>query len=239
MIDLEKWILRRRSQATPARALDMRGVTPSVRDLGAVLRTGRRDLVGIPTLAPSSESAARELASRASAADVAALALTVDPALGGSLAAMRAASECLTASPLLLLDPVVSEGQVLEGRLAGADAVTLPVGSLSEDELYRLARVARSTLMTPVFLVGSDGEWDAARVAGARFSLVALPGGDLSASLELASRMPPRVSACLWADGLDSPVAVKALAGRADGVLLPPTFPSDAWPEVAVIEPAR
>ncbi|HTP53032.1 MAG TPA: hypothetical protein VMK42_20245 [Anaeromyxobacteraceae bacterium] len=236
MIELAEWVARRRGEAVRVRGPDPRGVTPSIRDLGAALRAGRQDLVGIPTLSPPHEGAGRDLAQRALSADVAALAFATGPAWGGSLAGMRAASEGLPATPILLLDPVVSEGQVLEGRLAGADAVTLPVAFLDKAELRRLAQAARSTLMTPVFLVRTPEEWERARDADSKFLLAALPSGDLAETAELLSRLPVRVPACVWANGLDTPRALASLAGRADGALLGLGFPVDAWPEVAVVE---
>ena len=251
---LREWVEARRREAGRVDALDARRVTPSVRDLGAALRMGRRDLVALPLVAPRDEAEARALAAAAADADVAAVAFATTgigvagleapgggPPPGGdpwgSLAAARAASDALPATPFLRLDPATSEGQVLESRLAGADAVALPVGFVDAAELRRLAKAARSTLMTPVFLVGTPADAAAAREADARFLLVAADGG-LEASLALASSLPPQVSVCVWAPSLDRPEAVRALAGRADGAILDPAFPPARWGEVAVVEPA-
>jgi len=236
MVDLGEWVARRRSEAGQVAALDTRGVTPSLRDLGSAIRTGRGDLVGIPVLSPPDERAARELAGRAAAADVAAVAFAGGP-LGGSLAAARAASDLLPATPVLRLDPVVSEGQVLEARLAGADAVLLPVGFLDDGELRRLSGAARATLMAPVYLVRTPAEWEAARAAEARFLLVASLDFSLASALDLARRLPRQASVCLWADGLDGPQSLRELAGAADGALLSPAFPAESWAGVAVVEP--
>jgi len=237
MPDLDAWVARRRRESKAAAALDARRVTPSVRDIGAVLRPGRRDLVGIPVVAPADEPSAVAVARRALAADVAALAFTADPDLGGSLAAVRAASDVLPSTPVVRLDPLVAEAQVLESRLAGADAVTLPAGFLEVDELRRLAKVVRSTMMTPLFLVRSAAEWATASEADARFVLASARGAGVSAALDVATSLPARASVCLWADGLDSAEAVRALLGRADGVLLGAAFPVGSWGEVAVVEP--
>jgi hypothetical protein len=254
-MDLRGWAEARRREAGRTAALDARRVTPSVRDLGSALRTGRRDLVAVPRVAPRDEGEARALAAAAAAAEVAAVAFATslpglalpapgfaaagagrEPRLVASLAAVRAASDLLPATPFLRLDPATSEGQVLESRLAGADGVALPVGLLPDGELRRLAKAARSTLMTPVFLVGTEAEAEAARAADARFLVVAADG--LEACLALAATLPPRVSVCVWPPGLDAPAAVRALAGRADGAVLDPSFPPDGWAGVAVVEAA-
>ena len=235
-MDLRGWAEARRREAGRTAALDARRVTPSVRDLGSALRTGRRDLVAVPRLAPRDEGEARALAAAAAAADVAAVAFATSLPGGGSLAAVRAASDLLPATPFLRLDPATTEGQVLESRLAGADGVALPVGLLPDGELRRLAKAARSTLMAPVFLVATGAEAEAARAADARFLVVAADG--LEACLALAATLPPRVSVCLWPPGLDAPAAVRALAGRGDGAVLDPSFPPDRWGGVAVVEAA-
>jgi hypothetical protein len=242
MLDLGEWVARRRQAADQLRSLDARGVTPSVRDLGAALRMGRRDLVGLPWVAPPDEAVARLLAASALAADVAAVAFAsspgADPLAAGasSLASARALSDALPSTPILRLDPVTSEGQVLESRLAGADGVVLPMGFLEPAGLHRLGKAARSTLMTPIHLVRSAVEAEAALAAGARFLLVAGPDGGLAGALALAGSLPGRVSACLWCDGLEGPEAVRALAGRADAAVLDPRFPAGRWAEVAVVE---
>jgi indole-3-glycerol phosphate synthase len=242
MWDLRDWVEARRREAGRVAMLDARRVTPSVRDLGAALRTGRRDLVAIPFVAPSDESDARAVAAAAAAADVAAMAVATSapgpgPWKGSGLAAARAASDALPSTPFLRLDPATSEGQVLESRLAGADGVALPVGFLDPAELRRLAKAARSTLMTPVFLVRTAEEVASAGEAEARFLIVAADGG-LEATLALAASVPVQLSVCLWAPGLDRPEAVRAIAGRADGAILDPAYPPARWGEVAVVEPA-
>jgi len=239
MRDFGAWVARRRREAGSSARLDAHLVTPSLRDVGSALRTGRRDLVGIPTVSPTAASGAVELVDRVLAADVAALAVAADPGPGASLTAMRALSEQLPSTPLLLLDPVVVEGQVLEGRLAGADAVALPVGFLDEAEIRRLAQVARSTLMAPMFVVRTVAEWETACRADARFLLVSSPDGALAPALDLSRRLPPQVSSCLWVEGLDSAKAVRALAGSADGALLGTDYPLSSWTDVAVVEPER
>jgi hypothetical protein len=249
---LREWVEARRREAGRVDALDARRVAPSVRDLGAALRMGRRDLVGLPLLSPGGEAEALALAAAATSAAAVAFATTALGVAGleargggpppggdlrGSLAAARAAGDALPSTPFLRLDPATSEGQVLESRLAGADAVALPVGFLDAGEVRRLAKAARSTLMTPVFLVGTPAEVVAARDADARFLLVSADGG-LEASLDLADALPPQDSVCLWAPGLDRPEAVRALLGRGDGAVRARAFPPARWGEVAVVEPA-
>jgi indole-3-glycerol phosphate synthase len=238
-MDFGTWVARRHREAKSTAPLDGRLVTPSLRDFGAALRNGCVDLVGIPTVSPADERTALEVARQAIASEVVTVAIAVDPEFGGSLAAMRAMSERLPSTPLFLLDPLVAEGQVFTSRLAGADAVTLPVGFLDDGELRRLAQAVRSTMMTPVFVVRSMTEWESASRAGARFLLVAAPDGALAEALELARQLPPKLSLCLWAEGLESLLAVRTLVGRADGALLGPAYPASAWSQVAVLEAER
>jgi indole-3-glycerol phosphate synthase len=224
----DAWLARKRAEGRSIAHLDARAVTPSVRDLGAALRMGRRDLVCIPTLAVGSEAAAREAAARADAAGCAALAVVTDLARGGSLAAMRAASEAAGSSPVLRVDLVIAVPQVYETRLAEAD-------------LARLAKATHSTRMTPVFLVHGEADLAEALVAGARFLLVSAErldgrGEDLEGALALCAHVPPSVSLCLSAPSLTTPEAVRSLVGKVDGVLLSPFFPPDRWATVAVLE---
>ncbi len=240
----DAWAARKRAELAQLAALDARGVTPSIRDLPSALRQGRRDLAGIPTLASAEEGAARRAAAAAVAADAAALAVLTDAAQGGSLAALRAASDAAGSTPVLRMDIVLHESQVYETRLAGADAPLLATPLLEARELRRLAKAARSTLMTPVFLIHGEADWRAAREAEARHALVSaerLDGGgeDLAAALALCDRIAPAAAVCLWAPSLATPEAVRALAGRVDGVLLPPSFPPASWAEVAVVEAPR
>lgn len=237
----DAWLSRKRAEGRSIAHLDGRAVTPSVRDLGAALRMGRRDLVGIPTLAIAGDAEAREAAARADAAGCAALAVVTDLARGGSLASMRAASDAAGASPVLRIDLVVAEAQVYESRFAGADAPLLPAALLSEADLARLAKATHATRMTPVFLVHGEADLAEALVAGARYLLVSAErldgsGEDLAGALALCAHVPRSVSICLSAPSLTTPEAVRALLGHVDGALLAPSFPPDRWASVAVVE---
>jgi indole-3-glycerol phosphate synthase len=68
--------------------------------------------------------------------------LTEQPNFGGTLADLTAARR-LAALPLLRKDFIVDEYQLLEARLAGADAVLLIVAALSDTELASLHATAR------------------------------------------------------------------------------------------------
>jgi indole-3-glycerol phosphate synthase len=238
---LQAWAARKRREIVQLTGLEVRRLTPSTRDFSSALRFGRRDLVGIPTLATALEAEAEALAAVALAADAAAVAVSTDATRGGSLSAMQVASEGLRSAPVLRLDLVLAEAQVYETRLAGGDALLLPAALLSPRELQRLGKASRSTLMTPICLLQGQADWEAAREAGARHVLVSAErpdgGEDLEAALALCERIPPSVSVCLAAASLDRPEAVRALLGRVDGALLAPAFPSGRWREVAVVEP--
>jgi hypothetical protein len=239
MTAFESWAERKRAELPQIARLDPRQVTPSVRDIGASLRMGRRDLCGIPVIAADATRAA-ELYARAAAADASLVAVLTDAAQGGSLSAMRAVSDAAGSTPVLRLDLVLHESQVYETRLAGGDATLLPVGLLAPGDLSRLVKTTRSTRMVPVFLVRSEAEWGRAEEAGARFAVVAAeqPDGaeDHEAAVALCARLPASVSVTLWSPRLTAPGPVQALLGKVDGALLAPGFPAERWPEVVVVE---
>ncbi len=87
---------------------------------------------------------AAELAKELEAAGAAALSvLTDEEFFQGSLENLRNASAAVKI-PCLRKDFIVDEFQLLEARANSADAVLLIVAALSQEELTRLARVARS-----------------------------------------------------------------------------------------------
>jgi len=123
--------------------------------------------------------------------------LTDGPGFGGSLddlAAVRAA----VATPLLRKDFLLDRYQLLEARLAGADAVLLIVAALSDPSLRRLLEEASALGLAALVEVHEERELDRAIAAGAR--LVGVNNRDLrtfavdlAQSERLLPRLPPGV----------------------------------------------
>jgi indole-3-glycerol phosphate synthase len=92
--------------------------------------------------------------------------LTEEANFGGSLDDLSAARE-LCALPTLRKDFIVDEYQLLEARVAGADAVLLIVAALSDPELSSLQDEARALGMDVLVEVHDRDELDRALAVGA------------------------------------------------------------------------
>lgn len=129
------------------------------------------------------------------------------------LARVRAAVD----HPLLRKDFVVDRYQLLEARLAGADAVLLIVSALDDTALAALGRDARALGLAVLVEVHDEAELDRAVAAGA--TIVGVNNRnlrtlavDLEVSARLAARMPAAVTA-VSESGVGSRADVDRLAG--------------------------
>jgi len=86
---------------------------------------------------------------------------------GGNPADLKAAREA-TGLPVLRKDFTVSEADVADARLMGADAVLLIVAALDDDELRTFSALADSLSLTALVEVHDEGELDRALRAEAR-----------------------------------------------------------------------
>jgi indole-3-glycerol phosphate synthase len=93
--------------------------------------------------------------------------LTEGPHFGGSLDDLRSAREAC-AAPLLRKDFIVDPYQLLEARLAGADAVLLIVGALDDRQLVALLEQARSLGLDALVEVHDRAELERALAADAQ-----------------------------------------------------------------------
>jgi indole-3-glycerol phosphate synthase len=119
--------------------------------------------------------------------------LTDGPFFGGSLddlAAARAASELV----ILRKDFIVDRYQVVEARAAGADAILLIVGALSDLDLAALLGATRA--MGLEALVEAHDTAEVARAVAAGAGIIGINNRDLqtfTVDRELAARLRPRI----------------------------------------------
>jgi indole-3-glycerol phosphate synthase len=135
-----------------------------------------------------------------SAAGAAAVSILTEPTFFDGeldhLAAVRAAVQ----TPLLRKDFIVDSYQLLEARVAGADAVLLIAAALPYDELLALSVIARDLGMDVLVEVHDEAELQCASETGA--DLIGVNNRnlrtlavDVEASFRLAALMPPHVLA--------------------------------------------
>jgi indole-3-glycerol phosphate synthase len=194
-----------RRAARPDRELEAAcGDRPPTRDFAGALsaRGGPvRIIAEVKRASPSAGAIAAGLdavaqARRYAAAGAAAISVLTDgPGFGGSLedlAAVRAA----VATPLLRKDFVLDRYQLLEARLAGADAALLIVAALPDARLRRLLDDAAALSLAALVEVHDEPELDRAVAAGAR--LVGVNNRDLrtfAVDLAASERLLPRLPA--------------------------------------------
>jgi indole-3-glycerol phosphate synthase len=188
-------------------------------------------------LAPDLDSA--DLARRYQAGGAAALSVLTDGEFfGGSADDLARAREACDL-PVLRKDFTVSDADVCDARLMGADAVLLIVAALDDHELARFAALARQLGMAAVVEVHTEAELDRALAAGA--DVVGVNRRDLrtfSVDLSLAERLAERVPdevATVAESGVRDAVDVAHLAACGyDAVLVGETLVTDPDPELAV-----
>ncbi|MBX7056799.1 MAG: indole-3-glycerol phosphate synthase TrpC [Leptospirales bacterium] len=160
----------------------------------------------------------------------------------GDLQHLAAAAEA--GLPLLRKDFIIAEEQILEARLAGADAVLLIVRILNEESLGRLLAAAAAQDLAALVEVHNESEAALAAEAGAR--LIGINHRDLDTlqmDLSLSARIAPalrrlRPDAILIAEsGVEDRKGLAAVQECADAVLIGTAFMksrsiSAAWQEL-------
>ncbi len=119
--------------------------------------------------------------------------LTDGPFFGGSAADLAAARRAVDL-PVLRKDFTVSEADVCDARLMGADAVLLIVAALDDDELVRLRGLSGELRLAALVEVHDEAELERALDAGA--DLVGVNQRDLftfEVDLHRAERLAPRI----------------------------------------------
>jgi indole-3-glycerol phosphate synthase len=155
------------------------------------------------------------IASGYAAAGAAAISVLTEPTFfDGSLDHLRAVRAVVDV-PLLRKDFVVSEYQLFEARIAGADAILLIVAALAPEELVHLLRRATALGLDALVEVHTTAELEVALAAGATIigvnnrNLRTL-AVDVSASESIIERMPHGVVA-ISESGLKSAAELRHL----------------------------
>ena len=193
--------------------VDVGSIVPSTRDLLQAITTRRRNLALIGLIAGSVEDPAAE-AARLAELNVSAFA-ALEP--GSALSQVARATKTV---PSLLLVAAADREALLAARQGGADGVVLDA-SLPLDAWDRLAKIARGMRMLPLALVTDAAALDAAVKAGARAILIR--AGSADALLDLAARAQRGVTLVGHVEGADAG-AVRALAGKVDAAVVPPSL---------------
>ena len=186
-----------------------------------------------PDLDPA-DTARRYQAGGASALSV----LTDADYFGGSPDDLRRARQACDL-PVLRKDFTVSDADVCDARLMGADAVLLIVAALDDGELARFTRLARDLGMAALVEVHTEAELDRALRAGA--DLVGVNrrdlrtfSVDLSLAERLAERVPEEVVTVAESGVRDAADVARLAACGYDAVLVGETLVTDPDPELAV-----
>jgi indole-3-glycerol phosphate synthase len=210
-----------------AGGVDVRALTPTVRDFTQRVATQKQALAVIAELAratpeegPLQALDVEALCRAADATDVSALAVATDPVqCQGDLLLLAQASRAFE-GPLLMRDLVVSRDQLYAGRLHGADAVLLTAGALSVGELKACIDISASMHVAAPVEVRTAAELDASLAAGAR--IIVIPAFK-AAALDLAladALLPrlPRTAVAVVRGPFASPDDLRNVRGRADAV---------------------
>jgi indole-3-glycerol phosphate synthase/phosphoribosylanthranilate isomerase len=199
-----------RAQAAPT-ALSLRA---------ALARPGARFIMEVKKASPSAGAlaaadAATQARAYAGAADAVSV-LTDAPFFGGSLDDLRAVRAAF-AGPLLAKDFVIDPRQVVEARLAGADAVLAMLSVLGDEEARAVIAEARALNMD--VLVEAHDEAELARAIALGAPLIGINNRDLR-TLEVDLAVTERLAGLVPADRLV--VAESGIEDRADVARLAP-----------------
>ena len=169
------------------------------------------------------------------AGGAAALSVLTDAEFFGGTPADLASARSACSLPVLRKDFTVSEADVCDARLMGADAVLLIVAALSDDELARFRALAAGMGMAALVEVHSEAELDRALAAGA--DLVGVNRRDLRTfevdrglAERLVIRIPPGVIAVAESGVRDAGDAAELAACGYNAVLVGETLVRSADP---------
>ena len=222
-------LIRAATATVPARPFRPELAGPGFAVIAEVKRRSPSAGALAPDLRPASLARAYE------AGGAAALSVLTDAEFFGGTAADLATARAACSLPVLRKDFTVSEADVCDARLMGADAVLLIVAALSDDELARFRALAADLGMAALVEVHSEEELDRALAAGA--DLVGVNRRDLRTfevdrglAERLAVRMPPGVVTVAESGVREADDAAELAACGYDAVLVGETLVRSADP---------
>ena len=211
-MSLAGWIAKKQEELRSQQPVQLRDLTPSIRDFAHAITTHREAIAVIGGLRGG---AVRELSRAFDERGVSAIATATDAWLGGALADLGASAAA--GLPLLREELVLSASQIHEARLHGADAVLLKVAALGT-ELKKLVDATMTLHMTAAVEVASEDELAAATAAGARVVVLSCEEQPLERAVALAALVPKRTATVLR--GAIPLEVLPALRGKLDAVWL-------------------
>ncbi len=228
-MQLSDWAERKRLEVRQLGPMDLRAVTPSIKDFTHAVSTQRGAIAVIAELARATlEEGALATRLNLSAlvaaldeASVSAIAIATDPATSHAEAADLPTVAGATTTPVISRDLVLSREQLYQARLRGADAVLLTASVVGAGELRALIEIAASMHMAAPVEVRSLSELEAAIAASARQAVI--PAFSESGALDLSlaeALLPafPRTLAALVRGPFATPEELEPLRGRIDAV---------------------
>jgi hypothetical protein len=190
--------------------VDVGSIVPSTRDLLQVIATRKKSMALVALLG---EERPAEEAARLHELNVSAFCFA-EPG-----PAMQAAARATKTVPSLCLRAASEREDFLAARFFGADGVCIDE-KLSLDAWDKLAKGARTTRMLPLAVARDAAGLEAAVKAGARVLVLwASSASDLCALAAAAPRAMTLVGAIEGADA----AAIRALAGKVDAAIVPPS----------------
>lgn len=255
-LDFEVLRARKLREAEALGEVDVRNVTPSVRDFAYYVGTNRREVTVVPVLMRREPGGApiperldfAALVPEAEEAGALAFAVCTDAVLHGGSEQDLALVARLSGVPVLRVDFPVRESQLYRSRLLGADAALLHASLLDEPEIARLLAVGRHMHMECVVEAADLAGIDRAVAAGARIVSIDARGagareaadadadaggpGDARASIDDLLASVPASTILLVRGGRATVEEIAALRGKVDAVLVGAPF-------LAAPDPAR
>jgi hypothetical protein len=190
--------------------VDVATIVPSTRDLLQVIGTRRRNLALLGLI--GAERPAEE-AARLADLNVSAFAC-FEPG-----PAMALAARATKTVPTLCLGSAGERAHSLAARQHGADGVCIDA-LLPLDDWDRLAKTARTMRMLPLALASDAAGVEGAVKAGARAVLIRASSAEIV--VDLAGRAPKGLTLVGLVDNADAD-AIRALAGKVDAAVVPPS----------------